>query len=69
MGCRVLPRAEGDRHDKGLSTAVGDEGGAPQIATGAEALELLLRAIETAGSSPAARSPWRWIPRSRARDG
>ena len=40
-------------HDKGLSTAVGDEGGfAPQIATGAEALELLLRAIETAGFEP-----------------
>src|SRR5688500_1131608 len=40
-------------HDKGLSTAVGDEGGfAPQIATGAEALELLLQAIETAGFEP-----------------
>ena len=40
-------------HDKGLSTAVGDEGGfAPQLATGAEALELLLRAIETAGFEP-----------------
>jgi enolase len=40
-------------HDKGLSTAVGDEGGfAPQLATGAEALELLLQAIETAGFEP-----------------
>ena len=40
-------------HDKGLSTAVGDEGGfAPQIATGAEALELLLQAIESAGFEP-----------------
>jgi len=40
-------------HDKGLSTAVGDEGGfAPQIATGAEALELLLQAIEAAGFEP-----------------
>jgi enolase len=37
-------------HDKGLSTAVGDEGGfAPQIGTGAEALELLLQAIEATG--------------------
>ncbi len=40
-------------HDKGLSTAVGDEGGfAPQLATGAEALELLLQAIEAAGFEP-----------------
>jgi enolase len=39
--------------DKGLSTAVGDEGGfAPQVSTAAEALELLLRAIERAGLSP-----------------
>ena len=40
-------------HDKGLSTAVGDEGGfAPQLSTGAEALELLLQAIESAGLEP-----------------
>ena len=33
--------------------AVGDEGGfAPELATGAEALELLLQAIETAGFEP-----------------
>jgi enolase len=39
--------------DKGLSTAVGDEGGfAPQVATAAEALELLLQAIEHAGLTP-----------------
>jgi enolase len=42
-------------HDKGLATAVGDEGGfAPQIATAAEALELLLQAIERAGLEPGA---------------
>jgi enolase len=36
--------------DEGLSTGVGDEGGfAPAIATAAQALELLLRAIEAAG--------------------
>ena len=40
-------------HDKGLSTAVGDEGGfAPALATGAEACELLLQAIERAGLEP-----------------
>ena len=42
-------------HDKGLATAVGDEGGfAPQISMGAEALELLLQAIERAGLEPGA---------------
>ena len=49
-------RSRGLLHDKGLSTAVGDEGGfAPQLATGAEALELLLQAIETAGFEPGRR--------------
>jgi enolase 1/2/3 len=39
--------------ERGLATGVGDEGGfAPEIATGAEALELLLRAIEAAGLDP-----------------
>jgi enolase len=38
---------------KGLATAVGDEGGfAPQVSTAAEALELLVRAIEAAGLEP-----------------
>jgi enolase len=42
-------------HDKGLATGVGDEGGfAPEIATAAEALEWLLRAIERAGLTPGA---------------
>jgi enolase len=40
-------------HDKGLSTAVGDEGGfAPQLSMASEALELLLRSIEVAGLEP-----------------
>jgi enolase len=42
-------------HERGLATAVGDEGGfAPAIATAAEALELLMRAIEAAGLEPGA---------------
>jgi enolase len=41
--------------EKGLSTAVGDEGGfAPHVDTAAEALELLLRAIEAVGLDPGA---------------
>jgi enolase len=52
-GSECFHALEGILHDKGLSTAVGDEGGfAPQVATAAEALELLLQAIETAGYEP-----------------
>jgi enolase len=40
-------------HDKGLATDVGDEGGfAPEVATAAEALDLLLEAITKAGLVP-----------------
>ena len=39
--------------EKGLGTGVGDEGGfAPDLSTGAEALELLVRAVEAAGLEP-----------------
>ena len=39
--------------DRGLSTAVGDEGGfAPNLASNAEPVELLIRAIEQAGFTP-----------------
>jgi enolase len=41
-------------HDKGYSTAVGDEGGfAPNLASNREAIELVLSAIEKAGYRPA----------------
>jgi enolase 1/2/3 len=40
-------------HERGLSTAVGDEGGfAPAVATTAEALQLLMNAITSAGLEP-----------------
>ena len=40
-------------HDKGLATSVGDEGGfAPDIASTDEAIEFILRSIETAGYTP-----------------
>ena len=40
-------------HDRGLSTAVGDEGGfAPNLATNEDAIKLLVEAIERAGYTP-----------------
>ncbi len=40
-------------HDKGLATAVGDEGGfAPNIASTSDALDFIMRSIETAGYRP-----------------
>lgn len=40
-------------HDKGMSTAVGDEGGfAPSVENHAAAIELILQAIEAAGYTP-----------------
>jgi enolase len=44
---------KGILHDRGLSTAVGDEGGfAPDMATNEEPVELLVEAIEKAGYAP-----------------
>jgi enolase len=40
-------------HDRGMSTAVGDEGGfAPNLASSEEAIKILLEAIEKAGYTP-----------------
>ncbi|WP_375398440.1 phosphopyruvate hydratase [uncultured Sphingomonas sp.] len=40
-------------HDKGLATGVGDEGGfAPNIASTSEALDFIMKAVETAGYTP-----------------
>jgi enolase len=42
-------------HERGLATAVGDEGGfAPAVAASAEALQLLMEAISSAGLEPGA---------------
>jgi enolase len=52
-GAETFHALHGLLKDKGLATAVGDEGGfAPAISTGAEACELLLQAIEVAGLEP-----------------
>jgi len=54
MGTEVFHALKKVLHDKGLSTAVGDEGGfAPNLAGGTEdALESILKAIELAGYKP-----------------
>ena len=52
-GTETYHRLRGILHDKGLSTAVGDEGGfAPDLANNAEPVELLVRAIEAGGFTP-----------------
>jgi len=52
-GAEVFAVLKGVLHKKGLSTAVGDEGGfAPNIASNEEALKLLIQAIELAGYQP-----------------
>ena len=52
-GTEVYHQLKSLLHDKGLSTAVGDEGGfAPNLASNAEPVELLIRAIESAGFTP-----------------
>ncbi len=50
MGAEVFHTLKGILHKKGLSTAVGDEGGfAPNLSTNREAIELILEAIKKAG--------------------
>jgi enolase len=52
-GVECFHALKGILHDRGMPTAVGDEGGfAPPIATAAEALDLLLAAIAAAGLEP-----------------
>jgi enolase len=52
-GSEIFHTLRGILQEKGLSTAVGDEGGfAPDLATSREAIELILSAIEKAGYRP-----------------
>jgi enolase len=53
MGSEVFHNLKKILHDKGYGTAVGDEGGfAPNLKSNQEAIEMILRAIETAGYKP-----------------
>jgi len=52
-GAEIFGVLRGVLHEKGLGTAVGDEGGfAPDLKSNREAIELILRAIEQAGYRP-----------------
>jgi enolase len=53
MGAEVFHSLKKILHDKSYATSVGDEGGfAPNVKSVEEALDLILRAIETAGYKP-----------------
>src|SRR5205085_8242605 len=53
MGAEVFHALRGILHDRGLSTAVGDEGGfAPDLHSNEEALEMLLAGARAAGYDP-----------------
>jgi enolase len=52
-GAEVFHALKGTLHERGLGTAVGDEGGfAPDLGSNTEALEALLQGIEAAGHRP-----------------
>jgi enolase len=53
MGAEVFHALKGTLHDRGLGTAVGDEGGfAPDLDSNEAALEMLIAGIEAAGHRP-----------------
>ena len=53
MGVEVYHALKRTLHERGLSTAVGDEGGfAPDLASNEDALKMLLAGIEAAGYEP-----------------
>jgi enolase len=55
MGTEVFHALKRTLHERGLSTAVGDEGGfAPDLSSNEEALKMLIAGIEAAGYKPGA---------------
>ena len=53
MGSEIFHTLKGKLHEKGLATAVGDEGGfAPNLASPADALDFIMHSIEAAGYKP-----------------
>ncbi len=53
VGAEIFHTLKKALHDKGLATAVGDEGGfAPNLASATDALDFIMKSIETAGYKP-----------------
>ena len=53
MGAEIFHTLKKKLHDKGLATAVGDEGGfAPNLATPSDALDFIMASVEAAGYRP-----------------
>jgi len=53
MGSEIFHTLKKKLHDKGLATAVGDEGGfAPNLASPADALDFIMASVEAAGYRP-----------------
>jgi enolase len=53
MGSEIFHTLKTKLHDKGLATAVGDEGGfAPNLASPSDALDFIMASIEAAGYAP-----------------
>ena len=52
-GAEIFHTLKKALHDQGLATAVGDEGGfAPNLASTSDALDFIMRSVETAGYTP-----------------
>ena len=52
-GAEIFHTLKKTLHERGLSTAVGDEGGfAPNLSSATEALDVILQAVEAAGYTP-----------------
>jgi len=53
MGSEIFHTLKKKLHDKGLATAVGDEGGfAPNLASATDALDFIMSSVEAAGYTP-----------------
>ena len=53
IGTEIFHKLKSELHQKGLNTAVGDEGGfAPDLNSNEEAIEIILKSIEKAGYKP-----------------
>jgi enolase len=59
-GAEVFHALKKIMHDKGMSTAVGDEGGFAPVENHEAAIQLILKPSKPRATPPASRSPWAW---------